>query len=126
MADFELNGVTYRLARLDAMTQFHVSRRIMPLMAAMGGESEGDKLAKLFSAVGQLSDEDSEYVIGKCLADCRRQSGDTWAKVYVAGKLMFDDLGMMGMIALTFETLKENLADFFTGLGSNLAAPGAV
>ena len=121
MVDFDLGGVTYRLAKLDAMTQFHVSRRIMPLMGAIGGE--GDNMAKLFAAVGQLSDVDTEYVIGKCLADCRR--GDSSAKIYVSGKLMFDDIGMMGMLRLTMETLKENLADFFSGLGSASPAGGS-
>lgn len=123
MANFDLNGVTYRLAKLDAMTQFHVSRRVMPLMAALGGD--GDKMALLFGAVGRLSDEDSEYVIGKCLGGCLRMNGETGSKIYVAGRLMFDDIGMTGMVKLTFETLKENLSDFFTGLGSNLGAPAA-
>lgn len=123
MADFELNGVTYRLAKLDPMTQFHVSRRVMPLMAALGGD--GDKMALVLEALGHLSDSDSEYVIGKCLADCRRKNGDTWAKIYVSGNLMFEDIGMKGMVQLTFATLRENLADFFTGLRSNLSAPEA-
>lgn len=118
MADFELGGVSYRLATLDAMTQFHVSRRIMPLMASLGG---ADKMSSLFAAIGNLSDEDAEYVIGKCLAECRRQNGEAWVKIYVNGRLMFEDIGMMGMVQLTFETLKENLSGFFSGLGSNLA-----
>lgn len=122
MAEFEFNGQTYALAKLDAMTQFHVSRRLMPIMGVMG--DEGDVKEKLFRAVGELSDGDAEYVIGKCLADCRRKNGDAWAKIYQSGRLMFEDIGMTGMIQLTFATLKENLTDFFTGpsLGS---LPGA-
>lgn len=119
MAEFELDGAKYQLAKLDAMTQFHVSRRVMPLMSALGADGEkGDAMTKLFAAVGQLSDADTEYVIGKCLADCRRLTGETAAKVYVNGRLMFEDIGMMGMLRLTMETLRENLTDFFTGLGS--------
>ncbi len=118
MAEFELDGVMYQLAKLDAMTQFHISRRIMPLMGALGGagKKKADGMARLFEAVGRLSDEDTEYVIGKCLAGCVKKDGG--AKVYVNGRLMFEDIGMMGMLRLTMETLKENLTDFFTGLGS--------
>jgi hypothetical protein len=116
MFEFELNGETYQLTKLSAMTQFHVSRRVVPIMAALDGG--GDTIAKLMGAVSNLSDEDAEYVIGKCLADCRRKSGETWAKVFVGGNLMFEDIGMPGMIKLTFETLRENLTGFFTGLPS--------
>lgn len=121
MADFDLDGVSYQLAKLDAMTQFHVSRRIMPLLGAMGGGD--DKMATLFEAVGKLSDEDTEYVIAKCLADCRRK--ESGAKVFVNGRLMFDDIGMMGMLRLTIETLRENISDFFSGLGSLSSPAGA-
>lgn len=116
MTEFELDGATYQLAKMPAMTQFHVSRRVVPVMAALDGG--GDTIAKLMGAISGLSDEDAEYVIGKCLADCRRKSGDTWARVYVSGNLMFEDIGMPGMIKLTFETLRENLTGFFTGLPS--------
>lgn len=117
MADFEFKGQTYRLATLDAMTQFHVTRRLGPVMAAISGE--GDLMGKVFHALGELSDGDAEYIVAKALGNCTMQQGDAWAKVYVGGRLMFDEIGMAGMITLTFETLKENLSDFFTILRSD-------
>ena len=122
MSEIEVNGKEYRLAKLNAMTQFHVSRRIMPVLASMAGE--GDVMTKILHAVGELTDEDSEYVIGKCLTGCLRKNGDTWAKVYNAGNFMFEDIGLGEIIRLTMATIEENLSDFFTGLRSISTSAG--
>ena len=117
MSDIEVNGKEYRLAKLNAMTQFHVSRRIMPIIASMAGD--GDVMSKILGAVGHLSDEDSEYVIGKCLTGCLRKRDDGgYAKIYQNGNFLFEDIGLAEIIRLTMATIEENLTDFFTGLRS--------
>ena len=118
----EINGKEYRLATLNAMTQFHVSRRIMPILASMAGE--GDMMTKILRAVSELSDEDSEYVIGKCLTGCLRKRDDDkgWTKIYNNGQFLFDDIKLGEIIKLTMATLEENLSDFFTGLRSSSEA----
>ncbi|PTR06444.1 hypothetical protein C8K11_12057 [Novosphingobium sp. GV055] len=131
MAEIEFEGATYRLASLDPMSQFHITRRIAPAMAAFqkgvaeigDGEASGAIMASIMSALGELSDADAEYVIGRCLAECRRKNGEAWAKVWAGGRLMFDDIQMPGMIRLTFETIRENMADFFPG--RSLSSPSA-
>lgn len=111
--EIEFGGHTYRLGTLSAMTQMHVMRRVAPIMAS-AGDSE-NALAGMLSALGEMSDADVEYVIGKCLADCmRKQDGDAgWSAVWRSGALMFEDIGAKGMFALTRATLEANLADFF-------------
>lgn len=118
----EINGVTYQLATLDAMTQFHVMRRIMPIVGVISGD---DAMERAFRALGELSDEDSEYVLNKCLTGCMRKNGDNWAKVYVNGRLMFEDIGLPGMLRLAVATLKEPIAGFFTNLAPILLKAGA-
>jgi len=114
----EIDGKEYQLAKLNAMTQFHVSRRLMPVLASMSGE--GDVMTKIMKAVGDLTDEDSEYIIGKCLSGCLRQrdDGKGWAKIYNNGNLLFEDIGLGEIIKLTMATIEENLSGFFTGLRS--------
>jgi hypothetical protein len=119
----EINGYEYNLGKMNAMTQFHVSRRLMPVVASMAGE--GDVMSKILGAVGELTDEDSEYIIGKCLADCTRKKigGKSFVKIMSRdGQFMFDDIGMVEIIKLTMATLEENLSGFFTELRSNSLA----
>ena len=119
----ELNGKEYQIAKLDAMTQLHVSRRLAPLLASMAGE--GDMMTKVLSAVGKLSDDDTEYVINKCLTGCTRsRDGGGVAKIYKDGKLLFDDIKLKDMMQLTMATLEENLSDFFT-IPSSISAQAA-
>lgn len=119
--EIEVNGHSYRLAKLDAMTQFHITRRLGGVLAAIRSGSEGgDILAILMQAIGELPDADCEYVISRCLSGCtRRQEGDAgWASVYRHNQLMFADIAMPDMLRLTWATLQSNLSDFFTSLRS--------
>lgn len=119
MAEFEFNGHAYQLATIDAMTQMHIARRLMPVMGALG---EGG-IPGVFKAVGQMPDADFEYIIGKCLTGCMRKNGDTWAKVWASGNLMFADIGPMGITRIAVETIKENMGDFFPALASVSGQP---
>lgn len=126
--EIEISGHSYRLAHLDAMSQFHVTRRLGGVLAAIRGgtEEDVDVLSILMQAIGDLSDADTEYVIGKCLTGClRQQEGDTgWAAVYRNGHMMFADIAMPDMLRLTWATLQANLSDFFTGLRSGSLPAG--
>lgn len=126
--EIEVNGYSYRLTKLDAMSQFHVTRRLGGVLAAIRGGSEGgDILAILMQAIGELSDADTEYVIGKCLTGCmRKQDGDAgWAPVFRHGQMMFADVTMPDMLRLTWATLQANLSDFFTSLRSGSLPAGS-
>lgn len=126
--EIEISGHAYRLAKLDAMTQFHITRRLGGVLAAIrGGADNGDILALLMQAIGELSDADTEYVIGKCLTGCmRKQDGDAgWAAVYRHGQMIFSDIAMPDMLRLTWATLQANLSDFFTSLRSGSPPAGS-
>lgn len=116
MEEIGIDGQTYRLAKLNALTQFHLARRIAPIVTTLDAGQE--TIEKLTKALAEMSDEEAEYVIAKCLNDCRRKSGDSWAKVFVSGNLMFDDIDMMHMADLVVRTLMGNLSGFFIALRS--------
>ncbi len=124
----EVNGESYRFGRLDAMKQFHVTRRLLPILAEMGmsagtiaqmrGEASEMGIVGLMGPVmemiSKMPDEDVEYIVRTCLAVVKRQQGEAWAAVQAAnGSLMFADIDMTVMIRLTIEVLKENLDGFF-------------
>jgi hypothetical protein len=148
----DVYGHKYRIGSLSAMQQFHVMRRLYAVSAAMmegfnrlqekGGAAAleshlaGEVDAKdvnileviqpLLRAVGQMRDEDAEYVFGTCLAVVERQMpGATgWARIQTSpGQLMFDDIQMPQMMALTWHVLRVNVSGFFFDLLSGLAAP---
>jgi hypothetical protein len=144
MREENINGHTYQIGNLDAKRQFHVVRRLAPVLAAGGaaarawlqradaGASGGDvaSLDGLFAAFGPLAealggmtDEATDYVINTCLAACRRQNGGTWALVATqGGAIMFSDLTMAEMLRLTLLVLQENLSGFLGEIGGAMNA----
>lgn len=124
--DIEVNGQRYRVGKLDAMKQFHVSRRLGPLLATMGislsvlgkGAEEFDLneflplLEPITKMMAEMSDEDADYIIFTCLSVVTRLQGGRPAPVSSGRQLMFHDIEMPTLLRLTVEVLKGNLANF--------------
>lgn len=136
MTELELQGKTYRVNKLDAFKQLHVSRRIAPIVPtlipvfmeiAAGGESgdlfsNTEKLAESLQpfaeAIADMDDAKAEYVIGTCLSVVQRQNGQGWTNVWnvQANCSMFDDMDMSVMLPLVIQVIKDNLGSFMNGL----------
>lgn len=133
-----VNNLAYTVGKLDAMRQFHVQRRLMPMVMAMGLSSEKVKsaleetkeaailqfiLGPASQILATMSNEDVEYVIQTCLSVVRRNAAPAgtppaWAQVMVNGSMMFPDIDAPVMMRLVFEVLRSNMRDFFVqGLG---------
>jgi hypothetical protein len=128
-----IKGVDYAIGTLDAMKQFHVARRLAPLLAGMVGtfgpapeEKPADApetqipkepmdLAPLAAALAEMDDKTSEYIILTCLAVVKKKDGGAWCAMVSRGRLMYDNLDLATMIELTVEVVKENLTNFFPG-----------
>jgi hypothetical protein len=121
--EFEIKSQTYRAGKLSAFQQFHVSRRLAPLLASLGGsldEMRADPLS-LFAPIAQgiasLPDADADFVLNTCLGTVQRAQGQAWARVMApGGGLMFEDIGMPEMLQIVGRVLMENFADFFADL----------
>jgi hypothetical protein len=117
----EVGGQKYRIGRIDARKQFHVARRLAPLLAGMSGVPDKTAgfaafLGPLTDALSGMSDEDVDYVLDICLGVCQRiQSNGHPAAVMVRGGLMFEDIDMGQMIQLAVKVIQENLGGFFLG-----------
>jgi hypothetical protein len=126
MSEFEVDGQTYRSGKMSARTQFHVLRRMAPivgpLQAMSASPGAAETLAALVEAIGSLSDEASDYIMDNCLAVVDRKQGETgWAKIKPAGgsAIMFADIDLMAMLQIASHVLRDNFTPLFQrGLAS--------
>lgn len=133
----------YRVGALSALEQFHIVRRLAPLMARVStmtaaldavrhlraqaptqegdtGEVPGEMFAAMvgpiLQAAADMPQADADYIILQCLRVCaRQQSGGAYAPL-VAGDgvtLMFADLQLGDMLQLVKETVARNMGNFF-------------
>lgn len=128
MSQKTFDGVAYNIGNLDTFTQFHVGRRIMPIVGRVlpaipiliaEGVTEEQRILLVAPMVAgelsQMTDADSEYVIHKCLAVVKRKDETGgWAKMMDGRSLMFQDIKLNTMIGLVLAVIKENMGDFFT------------
>jgi len=119
----EIGGNSYRIGQMDVRKQFHVARRLAPLLPGLGAMKSADK-GDLIESVGpiaeilsKMSDEDVNYIIDACLAVCARSQGASAPARVVnnAGQLMFQDITMPQMIQLAVAVIQGNMSGFFPG-----------
>lgn len=133
-----INGITFSFGRLSPMKQFHIARRLAPLLsgamkALKQAKDEGREEESAFSVVlpsiaeviSRMTDEDSEYVVTTCLSVCKRQTDQkTWAPVVANnGQMMYNDMTLDVMIGLTVAVIKENMGSFFLEEATSSPAP---
>jgi len=142
MVEFTIGAIKYRTRPLDAFKQFHVSRRLIPVLGELaklftprdgalpmvGKDDLPSAIVTVGGAISQMSDADSEYVLRTCMSVCDREiaGGVGWgAVINPAGALMYEDIGMAGMMQIAFQVIQENLASFFAALPSSSAGSEA-
>lgn len=129
--DLQINGINYRTGRMSAMVQFHVARRLAPILFSLGqaaakmgeaGPTEAAMEGALFTGftavaegLSKMSDADSEYVMNACLDITARESGGGWAPLRVRAGLMFQDIDLQAMMKIAMSCIQENLGSFFPG-----------
>jgi hypothetical protein len=132
MQEIEIEDHRYRTGRLNAFQQFHLFRKLMPILSGMGAtfadlptqqsaeQMETDTafwgaLGPAAAAIAEMSQEDSEYILQTCLKVCSVWNGQSWVRITTpSGELMFEDINMMVMLRLTFAVMQDNLQSFFS------------
>lgn len=140
-----INDKEYRFNKLDALAQFHIVRRLAPivneLLIAFGpqlgkmkssptpdlSEVDFDKLAKdiepVVLAFSKLSDDDANYVLfGLLKGVVRKSEVGGWSPVVNPGAqmLQFQDIEMPTMLTLAGKAMVVNLSGFIDALPSGL------
>ena len=125
--EFETEGRTYKVNKIDARSQFHIVRRLAPVMgqvapAVQGGKGGMEALPALADAIAGLSDADADYVLfGLLKAVVRKQDqGLGWGPVATGTAIMYEDITMPTMLKLAWEALSFNMSGFFAALPSDL------
>lgn len=133
MSEVEIDGNRYRIGRLNAIKQFHVSRRIAPIIPTLipvfiklkvAGELTGDfaglagVVQPFADGIAAMSDEDSEFILSSCLSVARRAVNDKWTPVWSAqaNDCMFDDMDLGVLMHIAIRVIQDNLAPFIRGL----------
>lgn len=137
--ELEVAGKAYSIGKMSAMKQFHVSRRIAPLIPKLiplftrvkssGGAISADLdgmaevLQPFADALAEMNDADAEYVMGACMAAVQRKNEYGWTAAWneQAKGPMFDDIDLGVMLPLTVRCIVANLGPFIQGL---LTSPG--
>jgi hypothetical protein len=153
MIEFEIEGKAFRFEKLTAMQQFHVSRKIAPLLppllpifARIAKEKkdadegkEGKGLADDLETIGPLlqpfadglanmPDDASEYVFGNCLGAVRYLHNGNWIAMWsVPGKVaMVMELNDFSLLLrIVVRVIAESLAPFIAGFLTNAKGPEA-
>lgn len=127
--EIDIAGITYRINKIDALAQFHLARKLGPVIATLGqsvnqlaGGPKQSQEAWLASALGpvsgviaNMSHEDADFILHTCLSAVgRRQDDGRFAPIQKGKQLMFADIEMPTMLRLATEMIKENLGGFFT------------
>ncbi len=125
--EFETEGRTYRVNKIDARSQFHIVRRLAPVLgqvapAIQGGKGGMDALPALADAIAKLSDDDADYVLFGLLKVVNRKQdqGLGWGPVCTGTSIMYDDITMPTMLKLAWEAMSFNMSGFFAALPSDL------
>jgi hypothetical protein len=130
--DFSINGVDFKLSKIDAFKQFHIVRRLGPILgdiipAVKGFKgvkedmSEDEKfeaialLAKpIMDGLSKLSDEDSNRVLlGLLSAIEMKQESGNWARIARDETLMISNLELPVMLQCAARAFAYNLSSFF-------------
>jgi hypothetical protein len=139
--EFELSGHKYVVTKLKAKQQFHIVRRLLPVMKSFAplieraaeqmrdlpqntdrsklnlNVDDSEAIAMLLDAIENLTDESSDFIIDMCLNAVQRvvhtPEGARLQPITVNGRLLFEELDDLAVqIRIVWEVLSNNLANF--------------
>lgn len=139
--EFEIGGRHFKLRKITAFKQFHIVRRIGPILSELlpamkagiktENLSEDEKLdnvakfaAPIMEGLSKLSNADSELVFFGLLASAEmQQEHGNWANVSTESMLMIQDLELSVLLQIAGRAFMYNLAGFFSVLPQKSRGP---
>ena len=114
-----VDGETYRTGGLNAKQQFHVARRLAPIVAAM--QSGTNLFQALADEIAKLPEADMDYIMRTTMGVVTRKQGEQWIRVWNAQADLpqFADMTVGTLLTLMIITLEDNLGGFTAGLADN-------
>src|SRR5580765_7992926 len=104
-----VEGEIYRTGMLNAKQQFHVARRLAPIVAAM--QSGENLFQALATELAKLPEQDVDYIMRTTMGVVSRKQGDQWVRVWnqQADLPQFSDMTAGALLTLLVLTLEDNL-----------------
>lgn len=120
----------FKTGRLDAIQQFHVARRIAPILSTFMASVAAKQMAEIeqmpesamlsllvspaMAALAEMPQDDADYVIQACLRVCEREEPGGWQRMIAPnGRLVFEETDLATILQLVIAVVKENLGAFF-------------
>jgi hypothetical protein len=143
MTEIAIGENVFRIGKLNAIQQLHVSRKIAPvlpkilpamvaskaLMASITEENpdiEGlsSMLSPVAEALASMPDADVEYVFNECLSAVQMQQGNAFVSIWNKDtqRSQFDFIDFFLMIRLVVHTIWGSLSGFTRGFLANAPA----
>ena len=137
----QINGHDYNFGKLNARKQFHIMRRLTPVLSEltplikMFNQKRDDEsntglqlIEHIAKTLGGLKDDDADFILDGLLDSITRDNGNGlgFSSVRVNGVTMFADIDMPTELTLAYHAIKANFTDFIPAIRSALSkAPTA-
>jgi hypothetical protein len=133
--DFEAGGRSFKLNKIDTFKQFHIVRRLGPILGDLipvaqklkGMKVEGMTEDQSFEAIAamsapimegisKLSDEDANLVLlGLCSSvEVKQEPAGNWARVASASSILMNDIELPILLQIAGRAFMFNLSGFFS------------
>lgn len=127
-----VGGREFVISKMDAFKQFHVVRRLGPILGDIipvakkiksvdaGTEDEkfgaiAEVIKPIMDGLSKLSDEDANKVLLSLLSCVEvKQVHGNWARLVVSDNLMIQDMDLPTMLQVAGQAFAFNLQSFFT------------
>lgn len=129
--DFTIGNRQFKANRLDVFRQFHVVRKIAPILGDLLPvmerlsklneeqlkEDQIEMLQPIMNGIARLSDKDADFVLLGLLSAVEvKQEAGNWAKLSDGKTLFFQDLDLPTMLQVAGRAFQFNLSGFFNVL----------
>lgn len=135
---FEISGKKFKVSKINVMKQYHVVRRIAPILGEMipsiksiAKKSENlsqeemldqaaEILTPIMNGLSKLSDKDSDFVLFTLLSavEVQQETGN-WARLVQNDSLMFDTFELPILLQAAGRSFMFNMSGFFAVLQRN-------
>lgn len=134
-----VKNIVYNLELISVRDQFHLMRKltpaataIIPLFQNSGNalDSNIDTLSPFANIIATMHESDADYCLFTLLRCVSRKEKKGLGFSPIASKdaytMHYQDITLMDMMKIAFESLKFNFKDFFLDLQSNLPEKTAI
>lgn len=121
MSTFTVREQTYKAGRIPAVKQFHILRRIAPVVSGLKPDMASNPEAAfgpLADVLAGMPDEQADYILFGLLEHAQRQmpEGMGFAPVVINRVINHIDITMPDMMLIAWHVLRENMGDFLAAL----------